>query len=328
MKRIAPFVVPAILMGIIFIGSFIILYIAGTPAQRASPRIAAVLKTIDSNMEFWEVVKSGMQTAATEFSARLEIYGPWMESDVEGQKAIMDTVIKDRPTVIVLSATDFTALIPYVERAAAAGIPVITLDSGIDSDIPVTFVATNSVEAAEKLGHLLPSLLEPGRSVAIINHVPGATTAIEREAGVRKALEKDGRYPILGTWFTNNFLENAYAIALGLCEEYPELGAILAMNEVSTVGAAQALVDAGLAGKVKLLGFDSSLEEIKFIERGVLDATVIQKPFAMGYLAVRAALDAINKIPQARFIDTGSVLITADNLYLPENQKLLFPFAE
>jgi ribose transport system substrate-binding protein len=87
-------------------------------------------------------------------------------------------------------------------------------------------------------------------------------------------------------------------------------------------------VDAGLAGRVKLLGFDSSLEEIKFIERGVLDATVIQKPFAMGYLAVRAALNAINKIPQARFIDTGSVLITADNLYLPENQKLLFPFAE
>jgi ribose transport system substrate-binding protein len=328
MKRIAPFVVPAILLGIIFIGSFIILYIAGTPAQRASPRIAAVLKTIDSNMEFWEVVKSGMQTAATEFSARLEIFGPWVESDIEGQMAIMDTVIKDRPTVIVLSATDFTALIPYVERAAAAGIPVITLDSGIDSDIPVSFVATNSVEAAEKLGYHLPSLLEPGRSVAIINHVPGATTAIEREAGVRKALEKDGRYPILGTWFTNNFLENAYAIALDLTRQYPDLGAILAMNEVSTVGAAQALVDAGLAGRVKLLGFDSSLEEIKFLERGVLDATVIQKPFAMGYLAVRAALDAINKIPQARFIDTGSVLITADNLYLPENQKLLFPFAE
>ncbi|HAE21891.1 MAG TPA: LacI family transcriptional regulator, partial [Spirochaetaceae bacterium] len=74
--------------------------------------------------------------------------------------------------------------------------------------------------------------------------MPGATTAIEREAGVRKALEKDGRYPILGTWFTNNFLENAYAITIDLTQRYPELGAILAMNEVSTVGAAQALVDA------------------------------------------------------------------------------------
>ena len=100
------------------------------------------------------------------------------------------------------------------------------------------------------------------------------------------------------------------------------------MNEVSTVGAAQALLDAGQAGKVRLLGFDSSLAEIKFIEQGVLAATVVQKPFNMGYLAIRAALDAVEKKPRIRFIDTGSVLITAANLYLPENQKLLFPFTE
>ena len=328
MKRIAPFIVPAILLGILLIGSYIILFFAGAPARAEPSRITAVLKTIDSNMEFWEVVKSGMRTAATEFSVPLEIFGPWTESDIDGQIRIMETVIKDKPTVIILSATDYTALIPSVQTANEAGILGVTLDSGIDSDLPRTFVATNSVEAAEKLGRHLPSLLEPGRSVAIINHVPGATTAIEREEGVRKALELDGRYPILGTWFTNNFQENAYSITLELLETYPELGAILAMNEVSTVGAAQALLDAGQAGKVRLLGFDSSLAEIKFIEQGVLAATVVQKPFNMGYLAIRAALDAVEKKPRIRFIDTGSVLITAANLYLPENQKLLFPFTE
>jgi len=328
MKRMAPFVVPAILLGILLLGSYIILFFAGAPAKQEPPRITAVLKTIDSNMEFWEVVKSGMRTAATEFSVPLEIFGPWTESDVEGQIRIMETVIRDKPTVIILSATDYTALIPSVEAADRAGILVVTLDSGIDSDLPRTFVATNSVEAAEKLGKHLPSLLAPGRSVAIINHVPGATTAIEREEGVRRALERDGGYPILGTWFTNNFQENAYAITMELLETYPDLGAILAMNEVSTVGAAQALLDAGKAGRVRLLGFDSSLAEIKFIEQGVLDATVVQKPFNMGYLAIRAALDAVEKKPRIRFIDTGSVLITAGNLYLPENQKLLFPFSE
>lgn len=328
MKRMAPFIVPAIMLGIVLIGSYIILFFAGAPARQAPPRITAVLKTIDSNMEFWEVVKSGMRTAATEFSVPLEIFGPWAESDIEGQIRIMETVINDKPTVIILSATDYTALIPSVQAADRAGILVVTLDSGIDSDLPQTFVATNSVEAAEKLGLHLPTLLQPGRSVAIINHVPGATTAIEREEGVRRALERDGRYPILGTWFTNNFQENAYAITLELLETYPDLGAILAMNEVSTVGAAQAILDAGLAGKIRLLGFDSSLAEIQFIEQGVLDATVVQKPFNMGYLAVRAALDAVEKKPRIRFIDTGSILITADNLYLPENQKLLFPFSE
>lgn len=328
MKRMAPFVVPAILLGILFSGSYIILFFAGAPARAAPPRITAVLKTIDSNMEFWEVVKNGMRTAATEFAVPLEIFGPWAESDIEGQIRIMETVVKDRPTAIILSAADFSALIPSVQAAHAAGILVVTLDSGVDSDIPQTFVATNSVEAAEKLAMHLPTLLEPGRSVAIINHVPGATTAIEREEGVRRALERDGRYPILGTWFTNNFEERAYTITQELLETYPDLGAILAMNEVSTVGAAQAISDAGLAGRIRLLGFDSSLAEIKFIEQGVLDATVVQKPFNMGYLAVRAVLDAVEKKPRIRFIDTGSVLITADNLYHPENQKLLFPFSK
>lgn len=328
MKRIASLVVPSIMLALLLGGSLIILFFAGAPTRKQPPRLAAVLKTIDSNMEFWEVVKSGMRVAATEFGMRMEISGPWVESDVEGQIAILDKVVEERPTVIILSATDYTALIPSVQRAAAAGIPVVTLDSGIDSDIPVTFVATNNLEAAGKLARHLPTLLEPGRSVAIVNHVPGATTAIEREEGVRRALEDDGRYPILGTWFTNNFYEKAYAITAELLVEYPDLGAVLAMNEVSTVGAARAIKDAGVAGVVRLLGFDSSLAEIRFIEEGVIDATVIQKPFNMGYLAVKAARDAVAGLRQEKFIDTESVLITAETLYLPENQKLLFPFIE
>jgi len=327
-RRLASLIVPAFMLTLLLAGSLIILFFAGTPEHRAPVRVAAVLKTIDSNMEFWEVVKSGMRTAATEFGLTLEIYGPWRESDISEQISILDSVIDDKPRVIILSATDYTALIPGVKRAAEAGIPVVTIDSGVDSQIPTTFVATNNVEAGEKLASYLPTILDGDRELAIINHVPGATTAIEREAGVRKALEKLGHYRVLGTWFTNNFEENAYNIAMDLTRRHPELGGILAMNEVSTVGAARALVDAGLAGKVKLVGFDSSLVEIKFIEEGVIDATVIQKPFNMGYLSVRAALDVVNRKPQSKFIDTGSVLVTAETLYEPENQKLLFPFIE
>jgi ribose transport system substrate-binding protein len=171
-------------------------------------------------------------------------------------------------------------------------------------------------------------ILAPGNKLAIINHVRGATTAIEREAGTRRVLERDGRYPIIGTWFTDNFEENAYTITLRLLEEYPDLGGFLAMNEVSTIGIARALRDTGTMGKIRLVGFDSSLREIQFIEQGVISATVIQKPFNMGYFAVQAARDAVENRSLPSFIDTGSVLITADNLYEPENQKLLFPFME
>ena len=81
MKRIASLVVPAILFGILLVGSLIIMLIAGAPAEKRANRVVAVMKTIDSNMEFWEVAKTGMREAAKEFDVRLEIVGPWAESD-------------------------------------------------------------------------------------------------------------------------------------------------------------------------------------------------------------------------------------------------------
>lgn len=328
MKHITTPIVPAIIAIILLFGSLVILFFTGNPTPAKPLTISVILKTIDTNMEFWQIVKNGMRVAATEHGVSLEITGSWVESDISGQIQVMEQVLKNRPKVLILSATDYNKLVPLVQQAKELDIPIITLDSGVNSDIPVTFVATNNIEAAEKLAHYASSLIPPGKPVAIINHVPGATTAIEREQGVRNVLEAEGKNPILGTWFTNNFQENAYAIAKKLMEEHKDLAAILAMNELSVIGAAQAIEDSGMAGKVRLYGFDNSLPEIQFMERGVLQATIIQKPFNMGYLAVKAAVDAVHKKKQPQFIDTSSVLITPENMYLPENQKLLFPFIE
>ncbi|MDR2029379.1 MAG: substrate-binding domain-containing protein [Treponema sp.] len=313
---------------ILLIGSLMILFFTRTPSRREI-KITAVIKAIANDSEFWEVVKTGLRAGATEFGVELDIQGPWAESDIEGQIRIIEDILsKDPPAALILAATDYIRLIPVVEEAAALGIKVITMDSGVDSPLPRTFVATNNIEGGEKAAAEMCRILEPGNKLAIISHVRGATTAIEREEGTRGVLDRDGRYPVIGTWFTDNFEENAYTIALELLREHPDLGGFLAMNEVSTLGIARALQDTGAAGKVRLVGFDSSLREIQFIEQGVIAATVIQKPFNMGYLAVQAARDAAENRPLPAFIYTGSVLITADNLYEPENQKLLFPFVE
>jgi ribose transport system substrate-binding protein len=160
-----------------------------------------------------------------------------------------------------------------------------------------------------------------------VNHIKGATTAIEREEGALRAIKKDGRFKILDTRYTNNIEENAYGITLELLETHRNLGGIMAMNEVSTVGVARALRDKKRSD-VRLVGFDNSLFEVKLIEEGIIDATVIQQPFNMGYLAVRAARTANTGKRLEPFIDTGSLLITVDNMYHPEIQKSLFPFAE
>ncbi len=81
------------------------------------------------------------------------------------------------------------------------------------------------------------------------------------------------------------------------------------------------------AGRVKLIGFDSSIYEIQLLEEGTLKALVVQKPFNMGYLGVKTALQLVNRDnPEQRHTYTDSTVVTRENMYTPENQKLLFPF--
>jgi ribose transport system substrate-binding protein len=329
LMSVKNFFIPAILAFMLLSGILIILFFTRPVSGEDGINITAVIKAIANDSEFWEVVKTGLRAGAAEFGVNLDIQGPWAESDIDGQIQIVEAILKNAPPrVLILAAADYRRLVPLVERAVAQGIKVITMDSGVDSPLPLTFVATNNTEGGRKAAAEMTRLLEPGRQTAIINHVRGATTAMEREEGTRRILEQDGRYPILGTWFTDNFEENAYAITMDLLAAHPDLGGILAMNEVSTVGAARALQDSGYAGKVRLVGFDSSIEEVRFIEQRVIAATVIQKPFNMGYLTIQAARDTALNRSLPDFIDTGSVLITPENLYEPENQKLLFPFVE
>jgi ribose transport system substrate-binding protein len=326
---IRAFVIPAILAFILLAGTLVILFFTRPVSGKGGIRVTAVIKAIANDSEFWEVVKTGLRAGAAEFEINLDIQGPWAESDIDGQIRIVEAILKNAPPqVLILAAADYRRLVPMVEQAAAQGVKVITMDSGVDSALPLTFVATNNVEGGKKVAAEMIRLLEPGRQTVIINHVRGATTAMEREEGTRHILDQDGRYPVLGTWFTDNFEENAYAITVNLLAAHPDLGGILAMNEVSTIGAARALQESGRAEKICLIGFDSSLMEVRFIEQGIISATVIQKPFNMGYLAIQAARDAALNRSLPDFIDTGSVLITPKNLYEPENQKLLFPFVE
>ncbi|MDR2758646.1 MAG: substrate-binding domain-containing protein, partial [Spirochaetaceae bacterium] len=284
--------IPALLILIFLGGSLGFFFLVRTPPEQEI-RVTAVIKAVANDSEFWEVVKTGMRAGANEFGLRLDIQGAWIESDVEGQIRIMESIIgNDPPTVLILAAADYTRLASLVEKAVSAGIKVIAMDSGVDSSLPRTFVATDNVEGGEKVAAEMIRILEPGRKLAIVNHVRGTTTAIDRERGVRAVLERDGRYPVIGTWFTDNFADRAYAITTDILREYPDLGGILTMNEISTIGVAQALLDSGVAGKVRLVGFDNPLGRINLIEEGIIAAVVIQKPFNMGYLAVRAARDA------------------------------------
>jgi ribose transport system substrate-binding protein len=206
------------------------------------------------------------------------------------------------------------------------GIPLICIDSFVNSDDADVRIGTDSYEGGQKCAAALMRCVKEGDLVAVMSYVKGSSTAIDRESGTRDYL--DGKVRILDTLYSNTDAELAYSQAARLIADTPQLRGIVALNDPTARGAARALDESGKAGSIALIGFDNSLLVLRYVERGIIRDTVVQKPFNMGYLGVTTARELIQGRKPARFINTGSVDISRLNMFQPENQKLLFPVME
>ncbi len=288
------------------------------------PIVVVVKATVAGQpMNFWSVVQQGINEAAKEFGVEVIITGPDHERQINRQVNIVNTVIEENPPLIILAASDYYLLAESVGVAEEKGIPVIMVDSAVNSPYPVSFIATNNVEAGIKAGSEMNSLLSEGGggAVAIVSHIRETATAIEREAGVRQALEKQ---TITGTWYCENDQEIAYANTMEILKNTSIKG-IVALNEIVTLGVAEAIRDSKASDRVIVVGFDNAPEELAFLEEGIIKATVVQRPYNMGYMSVKTAVEFLKGDKIAPLIDTGSVLITAENMFQREYQELLFP---
>ncbi len=277
---------------------------------------------------FWLTVKAGAEQAGSELNVDVIWKGPSVETDIAGQIALIEDFINKKVDAIVLAACDATGLIPTVQKAHAAGIPVITIDSGLDSDIPLSFIATDNVAAAKKAADFLSELLGGQGQVACLPFVPGAATSIWREEGFKEGLQSHPGLELVALQYSQSDVATAMAVMENILTAHPNLDGVFAANEAGTIGCSQALISRGLAGKVKLVGFDAAPNELKALEEGTVQALIVQNPFKMGYLGVKAAVDAINHKPVEKRIDTGVAVITKENLLTPEIQQLLNPLQE
>ncbi|MGG4341370.1 substrate-binding domain-containing protein [Paenibacillus lautus] len=295
--------------------------------EPGAKKIIVGVKALDE-IEFWRVLIEGVNTASREFGVDVSVVGPTQEIEVDLQIQLLEEAIKQKPDAIVMAAGDYNRLVPLAESIRKAHIPLIMIDSAVNGDYAQSLIATDNVNAGQKAGKELSSLLPAHAKVAIVSFVQGTSTQIEREQGVRSILEPRSGTEIVGTYYSEGKEERAYEITKKLLLERHDLNGIVGLNEPSTVGAGRAIRELGLAGKVKLVGFDSSVKEVKLLEEGVLQSTIVQKPFNIGYLGIKTAVSIIEGDKVSRNVYTDSVVITKVNMYTEENQKLLFPFVE
>ncbi|ANA82880.1 LacI family transcriptional regulator [Paenibacillus glucanolyticus] len=319
MRYIVMLLIPALI-----VGYAILQWSKDEPRPK---KIIVGVKAVEE-IEFWRVLIEGVNTASREFGVDVSVVGPPREIQVDLQIQMLQEAIKQQPDAIVMAAGDYNRLVPTVESIRKAGIPLIMIDSAVNGDYAQSLIATDNFNAGQKAAVELAERLPVNAKVAIVSFVQGTSTQIEREQGVRSILEQREGTEIVGTYYSEGMEERAYEITMELLRERPDLDGIVGLNEPSTVGAGRAIGEQGLVGKVKLVGFDSSIKEVKLLEEGVLQSTIVQKPFSIGYLGIKTAVSLIEGDKVSPNVYTDSVIINKDNMYTEENQKLLFPFVE
>lgn len=311
---------------LLFVAVIVFVYGYNELSTKKKTDVIVILKTIDPSVEFWQVLIDGVHEAAQEFNANVQIWGTEKETDVDDQISLVENAIEKRPDVIVLAATDYQRLVPISEKIKKSDIKLVIVDSGIKSDAGDSVVATDNVNAGREAGEAMKDLIKGPAQIAIISYVKDAASHIDREKGIREVIENYPDIEVLGTYNSEGSEQNAYLLAKEILQVHPDTLGIIGLNEPTTVGAGRAIQELGLKGKVQLIGFDSSFNEIKLLDEGIMKATVIQKPFQMGYLSIKTAVEVVKGKRVSKLIDTGSLLITKENMYVEENQKLLFPF--
>jgi len=283
--------------------------------------------------EFWKSIHAGSNKAARELSSQgteVEVIwkGPLREDDREQQIQVVEGFTTQGISGIVLAPLDDRALVRPVEEAKRAAVPTVIIDSGLQTDSIVSFVATDNrkggVLAADRLGQLLNG---KGK-VLLLRYAEGSASTTEREAGFLS--EMKAKFPEIELVSTDQYAgatrDTAKRASENLLNRFgDDVQGIFTPNESSTAGMLLALQDINKAGKISFVGFDASQAFIDAMRAGQLHGIVVQNPFNMGYLGVRTMVDHLLGKAVEKKIDTGVMLVTKDNLESPEVQTALHP---
>ena len=295
--------------------------------RQQTRRIAVIPKGTED--VFFQSVHAGAIAAGREFKEEILWDGPPLETEYGRQLAIMDSMLNRHVDGIVLAAANRNSLNASLDRASREKIPVVIFDSGVESENYVSFVATNNFEGGRMGGRELGRLLNGKGAVAMIDHAPGSASTMDRERGFKDVMAKE--FPgvsIVAEQYSMSDRAKGMAAAENILTAHPDLSGFFASSEASSVGAAQALKTRGLAGKVRLVAFDSSAGLVDDLKAGVIDALVAQDPFKMGYEGVRAVTEKLDGKTPPKVMDLSAVLITKADLEKPDVQKLLHPDLE
>jgi ribose transport system substrate-binding protein len=309
--------------------SFILATLQLTGCQYRSKSDAYYLVAPNLKLSYWQTVIAGFKDAASEYTVTAYEVGP-DNYDPAAEADAFAKAVAHKPAGILVSVADAAALRNDISSAIAAGIPVITVDSDAPLSDRLYFIGTNNVQAGHLGGKRLAEKLH-GKGNVVFYSIPGQPNMEDRMKGYQDVLGENSGIRIVETITTRGDSANAFdeTKRLVLQTGAQKIDAFVCLDSASAAAVAEVVKRAHLTDRI-IIGMDTNQDTLDLIQSGDVDSTVSQKPYTMGYLGLKALDDAHHspnqtlkssyendpKSPFPAFVDTGTELITKDNVNL------------
>jgi ribose transport system substrate-binding protein len=301
--------------------------LAGCGGSQHNPQEKYYLLSANIKIPYWETAANGLMRAARQMQVQAELVGPdTYDAPAQQQELRRLTGLQQKPAGILISPADANLMKPDIDAAIAAGIPVITLDSDSPSSKRILFIGTNNYEAGVMGGRVLAKQLQ-GKGNVVVFTMPGQANLAERLNGYKFALSEHPGFkidvvdikgdPRVAFDTTNEIVE----------KRRDKVDGFVCLEAQAGKEVAEVLDRAKVTGKT-VVAMDTDEGTLNWIQKGVIAATIAQKPYTMAYygiqmldhlyhqkppsLDVNWAQDPFSPLPA--FVDTGATLVTKDNV--------------
>ncbi len=276
-------------------------------------------------LPYWQEAEAGLRDGAQQLGVKAELVGPENFDAQEELRAFQKTV-SENPAGILVSVARPDLFQDAINAAVANGIPVVTVDSDAPDSKHVMFVGTDNFRAGLESGKRMGEILKGKGNVVVIT-IPGQLNLDERARGVNEALKKYPGVKIIQTLDDNGDPRVANDSISALIKGKANFEGVLCLEASGGSGAAEALHRLDLQGKIPVVAFDKDPNTLDWIDRGVINATIAQKPYVMSYYGLKFVDDlhhnAVHEFkewrtapsyPLPKWVDTGTAVVDKSNL--------------
>ena len=310
-------------------GVLVLAVLLTSGCDRHSTKEVYYLIASDMALPYWQTAAAGFNKAAAQYKVTAKVAGP-DGHDPQAELAALHQAIAAKPSGILISVADAALLEPEIDAAINAGIPVITMDSDAPGSKRLYFIGTNNREAGRLGGQRVIQKLG-GRGNVVFFTLAGQTNTEERLLGYKDVFATRPDIHIVDVVDIKGDATKAFdwaqqAMALTGAKK---VDAFISLESSSSKAIADVLKRSNATDRL-LVGWDLNPDTLDEIKAGIIDSTVAQKPFTMGYVGLKA-LDEVFHAPPRQlnrdfasdsfspypvFVDTGTSLVSKANVDL------------